>query len=112
MTGVQTCALPISLADGKGFVTKLRLRLETGRKHQIRIQAANAGLPLIGDRTYNPKYRDRSLVDPSIDFPRQALHAEVLTLEHPNQRGKQMTWMAELPKDLRQLESMLRAGRI
>ena len=47
------------LADGKGFVTKLRLRLETGRKHQIRVQAAHAGLPLIGDRTYNPGYRGR-----------------------------------------------------
>src|SRR6266850_4643890 len=45
------------LAGSKGFVTKLRLRLETGRKHQIRVQAAHAGLPLIGDRTYNPAYR-------------------------------------------------------
>jgi len=33
------------LAGGKAFVTKLRLRLETGRKHQIRVQAAHAGLP-------------------------------------------------------------------
>src|ERR1035438_9004850 len=41
------------LAGGTRFVTKLRLRLETGRKHQIRVQAANAGLPLLGDRTYN-----------------------------------------------------------
>ena len=39
------------LADGNRFVTKLRLWLETGRKHQIRVQAANAGLPLVGDRT-------------------------------------------------------------
>ena len=41
----------------RGCVTKLQLRLETGRKHQIRVQAANAGLPLIGDRAYNPRYR-------------------------------------------------------
>ena len=45
------------LAGGKGFVSKLRLRLETGRKHQIRAQAAHAGHPLIGDRTYNPACR-------------------------------------------------------
>ena len=45
------------LAGGKGFVTKLRLRLETGRKHQIRVQAAYAGLPLVGDRTYHPDGR-------------------------------------------------------
>jgi 23S rRNA pseudouridine1911/1915/1917 synthase len=99
------------LAGGKGFVTKLRLRLETGRKHQIRVQAAHAGLPLIGDRTYNPAYRepDRGLAP--IDFPRQALHAEVLSLEHPDQPGRRMTWTAELPKDLRQLETDLRSSR-
>ena len=100
------------LAGGKGFVTKLRLRLETGRKHQIRVQAAHAGLPLIGDRTYNPAYREPDPAHPPIDFPRQALHAEVLSLEHPDQPGKRMTWTAELPKDLRQLEAALRSGRI
>jgi 23S rRNA pseudouridine1911/1915/1917 synthase len=101
-----------ALAGGKGFVTKLRLRLETGRKHQIRAQAAYAGVPLIGDRTYNTKYRRRDPAEPAIDFPRQALHAEVLKLEHPEQEGRRMVWKAELPKDLRQLESELRAGRI
>ncbi len=100
------------LADGKGFVTKLRLRLETGRKHQIRVQAANAGLPLVGDRTYNPALRASLLANLPIDFPRQALHAEVLSLEHPGQLGTRMTWTAELPKDLRQLEASLRSGRL
>ena len=100
------------LAGGKGFVTKLRLRLETGRKHQIRVQAAHAGLPLIGDRTYNPAYREPDHAHPPIDFPRQALHAEVLGLEHPEQPGKCMTWTAELPKDLRQLETALRSARL
>jgi 23S rRNA pseudouridine1911/1915/1917 synthase len=98
------------LADGQRFVSKLRLRLETGRKHQIRVQAANAGLPLIGDRTYNPGLREPDPTHSHIDFPRQALHAEVLTLEHPNQPGSRMTWTAELPKDLRQLEAALRSG--
>ena len=99
------------LAGGKGFVTKLRLRLETGRKHQIRVQAAHAGHPLIGDRTYNPAYRRSDHASTPIDFPRQALHAEVLSLEHPDQPGKRMTWTAELPKDLRQLEAALRSSR-
>jgi 23S rRNA pseudouridine1911/1915/1917 synthase len=100
------------LAAGKGVITKLRLRLETGRKHQIRVQAAHAGLPLVGDRTYNPGCRGRESAGASIDFPRQALHAEVLGLEHPGQPGKRMTWTAELPKDLRQLETSLRAVRL
>jgi len=99
------------LAGGKAFATKLRLRLETGRKHQIRVQAAHAGLPLIGDRTYNPACRGPDHSNTIIDFPRQALHAEVLSLEHPEQPGQRMTWTAELPKDLRQLDAALRSAR-
>ena len=104
------------LVDGERYVSKLRFRLETGRKHQIRAQAANAGLPLVGDRAYNPGLRslgrDRDLARTRIDFPRQALHAEILSLEHPDQPGKRMTWKAELPKDLRELEGALRSGRL
>jgi 23S rRNA pseudouridine1911/1915/1917 synthase len=90
------------VAGGQRWVTKLRLRLETGLKHQIRVQAASAGLPLVGDRTYNPSRW--------IEFPRQGLHAEVLELEHPEQPGKRISWTAALPKDLRELESLLRSG--
>jgi RluA family pseudouridine synthase len=79
-------------------ITKLRLRLETGRKHQIRAQAAHEGVPLIGDRVYHPR-------PGSFAFPRQALHAEVLTLDHPDKPGKRMTWRAPLPGDLQQLEA-------
>ena len=99
------------LAGGRGIVTQLRLRLETGRKHQIRVQAAHAGLPLVGDRTYNPACRGDGAAAPLIDFPRQALHAETISLEHPDHPGRRMTWTAELPKDLRQLEATLRSVR-
>jgi 23S rRNA pseudouridine1911/1915/1917 synthase len=98
------------LSHDKRFVSKLRLRLETGRKHQIRAQAAHSGLPLIGDRAYNSRYRQKPLPEGLIPFERQALHAESLTLEHPQQPGQRMTWRAELPKDLRQLEAALRRG--
>jgi 23S rRNA pseudouridine1911/1915/1917 synthase len=87
----------------------LRLRLETGRKHQIRVQAASAGLPLIGDRAYNPNYRAHG--NAPIAFPRQALHAELLELEHPEQPGKRMSWKAAWPSDLRELERVLLARR-
>jgi 23S rRNA pseudouridine1911/1915/1917 synthase len=100
------------LAGGQRFVTKLRLRLETGRKHQIRVQAANAGMPLVGDRTYNPRLRGADPATGRIALPRQALHAEVLSLEHPDQRGTRMSWAAELPADLRQLEAAVRSGRL
>ena len=75
----------------------------------VLFQAAHAGVPLIGDRTYNPKYRGEIPAE-RMDFPRQALHAEVLSLEHPEQPGKRMTWTADLPKDLRQLEGDLARG--
>jgi len=84
-------------AGGQGVVTKLRLSLETGRKHQIRVQAAHAGLPLLGDRTYHPDYRSKVHNEGFIPFPRQALHAEVLTLEHPDRPGQSMAWRAEMP---------------
>jgi 23S rRNA pseudouridine1911/1915/1917 synthase len=98
------------LARGAGVATKLRLRLETGRKHQIRAQAAYAGLPLVGDRTYHPKYHGDAPTARRIDFPRQALHAEVLSLEHPDKPGSRMTWTAALPRDLQQLDAALRGG--
>jgi 23S rRNA pseudouridine1911/1915/1917 synthase len=97
------------LARGKGTITKLRLRLETGRKHQIRTQAAHAGLPLIGDRTYHPGYRAKATAAGRIEFPRQALHSEKLILEHPAHPGTFMDWTTELPTDLRQLEDTLRS---
>ena len=98
------------LANKRDVVSKLRFRLETGRKHQIRAQAAFAGLPLIGDQTYNRKYRENQSAG-RIDFPRQALHAETLTLIHPGS-GERRTWSAPLPRDMRQLEALLRAKRV
>ena len=97
------------LAGSKKVVSKLRLRLETGRKHQIRAQAAHAGMPLVGDRIYHPKYHRDAPKPPRIDFPRQALHGEVLSLEHPDKPQAPMTWTAALPKDLQQLEATLRS---
>lgn len=88
--------------------SKLKLRLETGRKHQIRAQAAHAGVPLVGDRVYNPQYRQPELPEEVREFSRQALHAATLSLEHPEQQGKRMHWSAPLPDDMRDLERGLR----
>lgn len=96
-----------ALAGSQAIVSKLRLRLETGLKHQIRVQAAAEGLPLVGDRTYNPHYRQPSS-KVLLVFPRQALHAVALALEHPDRPGERMSWQAEMPKDLRRLEASLR----
>ena len=89
-------------------LSKMRFRLETGRTHQIRAQAAHEGLPLIGDRTYHPLYhaskRGRAVVP--IECERQALHAEELELTHPVS-GQRRKWSAPLPADLQQLERAL-----
>jgi len=99
----------------KGVISKLRLTLDTGRTHQIRAQAAAEGAPLVGDRLYNPAFREtpkkgENLQEPRralIEFDRQALHAERLALQHP-ESGDRMDWSAPLPDDLRQLELRFR----
>ena len=64
----------------------------TGRPHQIRIHAASLGLPLAGDREYNPEPR-------RLGFGRQALHAGALTFRHPL-RGGTVRCEAPLPADI------------
>jgi 23S rRNA-/tRNA-specific pseudouridylate synthase len=96
---------------GMGTFAKVRLKLETGCRHQIRVQAAQAGLPLIGDRTYNPNWRGSGLANGGIRLWRQALHAEALELEHPDYPGERMRWTAPWPKDLGELESRLESGQ-
>ena len=95
------------------IISKMKFNLETGRTHQIRVQAAHEGLPLIGDRAYHPLYHatKQARAAVPIEFTRQALHAEVLSLEHPDKPGTRMTWTAELPKDLKQLEAKLRVAQ-
>lgn len=94
-------------------VTKLRVRLETGLRHQIRVQAAREGMPIVGDRRYHPAYdrRKRQNTTPVVDFERQALHATRLELEHPQRLGTRLAWNAPLPGDLVQLEKNLASGR-
>jgi 23S rRNA pseudouridine1911/1915/1917 synthase len=93
-------------------ISKMRFKLETGRTHQIRAQAAQEGLPLVGDRTYHPLYhpsqRDHAVIP--IPCERQALHAETLELTHPVSNQRQQ-WSAPIPADLQELERALRGRR-
>lgn len=96
---------------GKTVVSKLGLRLETGCRHQIRVQAAYVGLPVLGDRLYHPDYRLPNNPRALIPFSRQALHSTKLTLRHPLRQDEDLSWTAGLPKDLRVLEAELRSAR-
>lgn len=92
--------------------TRLRLRLETGRTHQIRVHMAHISHPLVGDPVYGgrprpPKNATPELRDMLRSFKRQALHAAMLSLYHPI-TGELMTWRAEIPEDFEKLGDLLR----
>lgn len=81
--------------------TLVELSLNTGRTHQIRVQMASIGYPVMGDRVYGNK---------ESRFPRQALHASYLMFHHPV-TGQKMEFSSELPKDMRKLVDRLRIGK-
>jgi 23S rRNA pseudouridine1911/1915/1917 synthase len=91
--------------------TRLRLRLETGRTHQIRVHMSYITHPLVGDPVYGgrprpPKNSTIELRDTLREFKRQALHAAMLSLHHPI-TGELMTWHADLPSDFVELARLL-----
>jgi 23S rRNA pseudouridine1911/1915/1917 synthase len=95
--------------------THVRVQLETGRTHQIRVHLAHAGFPLVGDRVYGgrltmPKGASEALRQAVREFPRQALHAARLELAHPVS-GKPLEFRAELPPDMRALLAVLKQDR-
>ncbi|CAD5266585.1 23S rRNA pseudouridine synthase [Alteromonas sp. 38] len=92
--------------------THLRLKLETGRTHQIRVHMAHIKHPLLGDPTYSgrprlPKGASDDFVNTLRGFQRQALHAAQLSLYHPESE-EWMTWQAPLPKDMQDLLAAVR----
>ncbi|MBI4938214.1 MAG: 23S rRNA pseudouridine(1911/1915/1917) synthase RluD [Nitrosomonadales bacterium] len=91
--------------------TLLRCRLETGRTHQIRVHLAAIHHPLVGDRTYLSGVHKCPPALRAIfaAFPRQALHAAQLGLEHPV-TGERMEWRAPLPEDMAQLLEEIRSA--
>mgnify|MGYP003624453547 CR=1 FL=1 len=84
--------------------THIRLKLETGRTHQIRVHMAHINYPLVGDAQYGgrmrlPKGISVELLEALSGFRRQALHAKKLELYHPVTE-ELMSWEVPLPADL------------
>jgi 23S rRNA pseudouridine1911/1915/1917 synthase len=93
--------------------TLLRVQLETGRTHQIRVHLAHIGLPIAGDPTYGGRRRQVAGASAEVQaalqaFRRQALHAQRLALTHP-ETGQRLAFEAPVPEDLRALLAVLRA---
>lgn len=91
-----------------GAVTYLKLHLETGRTHQIRVHMAALGHPLLGDTLYGGGHT-RFEKEHSALLHGQALHAKRLTFRHPR-TGETMTFECPLPADFRKLLAILERG--
>jgi len=95
--------------------THLRVRLETGRTHQIRVHLAHIRHPLVGDATYGGRAQRGTGLDAAtraalLAFPRQALHARELAFAHPDS-GVELKFESPLPADMLALLAALRANR-
>jgi 23S rRNA pseudouridine1911/1915/1917 synthase len=91
-----------------GYVSLIECRLETGRTHQIRVHMAFTGHPLFNDEEYGghrilkgttfTKYQ-QFVRNCFTILPRQALHAQTLSFEHPV-TGKRLSFESDLPDDM------------
>ncbi len=93
----------------------IRLQLETGRTHQIRVHMAHLHHPLVGDPVYGGRLRipagcSEELQQLLRGYRHQALHAVQLGLEHPG-TGEQMSWSSPRPDDMERLLEQLRRDR-
>ncbi|MDH3633473.1 MAG: 23S rRNA pseudouridine(1911/1915/1917) synthase RluD [Gammaproteobacteria bacterium] len=90
----------------------IKIQLETGRTHQIRVHMAYINYPLLGDRVYGGRQRIPAGIHEALrpvirDFSRQALHAERLSFEHPRSH-EPVSFEAPLPGDFENLlESLI-----
>jgi 23S rRNA pseudouridine1911/1915/1917 synthase len=93
--------------------TYLKVKLDTGRTHQIRVHLAHLKHPLVGDPVYGrrlarPRGSGEALITALRGFKRQALHAAALTFDHPA-NGERLSFEAPLPADFAGLLAALRA---
>lgn len=92
--------------------TKLTVKLETGRTHQIRVHMAYINHPLLGDPVYGGRFKipaasDDYFIEVLKSFRRQALHARHLGLIHPAS-NEFIEWEVEVPQDMMDLQNVLR----
>ncbi|MFP3019470.1 MAG: 23S rRNA pseudouridine(1911/1915/1917) synthase RluD [Arsenophonus sp.] len=96
--------------------TRIRVRIESGRTHQIRVHMAHINHPLVGDPVYGT--RQYLLKDVSKEFrkimknfDRQALYSAMLRLCHPS-TGIEMEWNLDIPADMLMLINILKEDAV
>ncbi|MBI9020463.1 MAG: RluA family pseudouridine synthase [Verrucomicrobia bacterium] len=92
------------VAEAFNNAAMLRVRIETGRTHQIRVHMAHLKHPIIGDKLYGRSQPGPARAD------RQMLHAARLSLSHPD-TGERLKFQAPLPKDMEELLTKLRGAQ-
>jgi 23S rRNA pseudouridine1911/1915/1917 synthase len=90
-----------------GGVTLLRVDIETGRTHQIRVHLTHVGHPLVGDAVYGGVKMVKAVADPAVrerlkTMRRPALHASRLNFTHPV-TGRLLSFSSPLPEDMASL---------
>jgi len=93
-----------------GPATMARVRIITGRTHQIRVHFASIGNPVLGDRTYGRKTSLR-IGNRTIPFRRQMLHSHTIKLRHPV-KGDIMEFTAPIPADMEKAVKELKQSGI
>jgi 23S rRNA pseudouridine1911/1915/1917 synthase len=109
--GGKTAITHYRVVQRYGHHTRIKVNLETGRTHQIRVHMAHRHYPLIGDRVYGgrpriPKGASEELIQALRSFPRQALHARALGLIHP-ETDEPVQFECPLPDDILELNALL-----
>ena len=109
--GGKTAVTHYRVAERFAHHTLTRLKLETGRTHQIRVHMAHIHYSLVGDPVYGrlrlPAGASATLTEALRNVSRQALHATRLALTHP-ETGEACEWEAPLPDDMQALLEALR----
>jgi 23S rRNA pseudouridine1911/1915/1917 synthase len=96
--------------------TLIRVKLETGRTHQIRVHMSHINYALVGDQVYGGRFQMPADCSPELAealraFKRQALHATKLGLEHP-ETGEYCEWEVPMPDDMQNLVNLLAANEL
>ena len=94
--------------EALGEFALMRVVIETGRTHQIRVHMAHLGHPVVGDSQYGGR---RSRAHLPLEVARQMLHAQVLKFTHPVS-GREVEFRSALPADMAGLLDALRRGSL